>query len=67
MSVSAKRTALKILKIVAGIAAVGFWLTPFGTWTQVLLCAGSMVVMFACLVAGSYLDDTGDWPDEPNR
>jgi hypothetical protein len=61
-----KRTVLKILKLAAGIAAVVFLLMPLGTWTQVLLFIGCIAVLFVCLVAGSYLDDTGQWPDEPN-
>jgi len=67
-----KRIGLKVVKVVASIAAVVFLLVPLATWTQVLLFIGSIVVLLICSVATKNLDDTNDdkdagyWPNKPN-
>ena len=65
----AKRIVLKAIKIVAGTAAVVFWLMPLSTGTQFLLFAGSIVVLLICFALSSNLDDehTGFWPSKPKE
>jgi hypothetical protein len=64
-----KRIFLKSIRIVAGIAAVGFFLMPLRTFTQVLLCVGSLVIALICSVVAGALDDknTGYWPAKPKQ
>lgn len=66
---SAKLIVLKVLKVTAGIAAVVFWFVPLRTGTQLLLFAGSIVVLLVCSAVSLYLNDehAGYWPDEPRR
>jgi hypothetical protein len=45
-----KPILLKVINVVAGIAAVVFWFMPLGTVTQVLLCVGSLAIAFVCLL-----------------
>ena len=65
----AKRVILTTTKIVAGIAAVAFWLMPLRTGTQFLLFVGSIVVLVICFAVSSNLDDknTGFWPKGPTE
>jgi hypothetical protein len=65
----AKRLILATTKIVAGIAAVAFWVMPLRTSTQVLLFVGSIVVLLSCFAVSSNLDDknTGFWPKGPSE
>ncbi len=65
----AKRIVLNVVKGIAGIAAVVFWLMPLRTGTQVLLFAGSIVVMIICVAISNGLDDkaTGYWPKDPDQ
>jgi lipopolysaccharide export LptBFGC system permease protein LptF len=63
-----KRAILKIVKVLAGIAAVVFWLVPLRTGTQVLLFVASIVVMLLCFALSSGLNEnanTGYWPTAP--
>jgi hypothetical protein len=64
---TAKRMALNIIKVIAGVAAVVFWLVPLRTGTQFLLFVASIVVMLICFGLSSNLDDsnTGYWPENP--
>ena len=63
----AKRFVLNVVKVVAVIAAMVFWFMPLATGTQVLLFAGSVVVLLICLAASGSLDDsnTAYWPQNP--
>jgi hypothetical protein len=63
----AKKISLNIIKAIAGIAAVVFWLVPLRTGTQFLLFVASMVVMLICFAISANLDDsdTGYWPSNP--
>ena len=63
----AKRFVLNVVKVVAVIAAMVFWFMPLATGTQVLLFAGSIVVLLICLAASGNLGDsnTGYWPQNP--
>ena len=65
----AKRYFLKPISVVAGIAAVVFFFMPLRTFTQVLLCSGSLAIALICAaVAGSLHDEnTGYWPDKPKQ
>jgi hypothetical protein len=40
-----KRVVLKVINLVALIAAGAFWLTPLRTLTQIVLCLGSLVIV----------------------
>jgi hypothetical protein len=64
---TAKKVALNIIKVIAGIAAVVFWLVPLRTGTQFLLFVASMVVMLICFAISGNLDDSnpGYWPSNP--
>jgi hypothetical protein len=64
-----KRIVLKIVRVIAGIAGVVFWLMPLRTGVQVLLCMGSFVVLIVCSALLGGLDDqyTGYWPDKPKH
>ena len=64
---TAKNVALNIIKVIAGIAAVVFWLVPLRTGTQFLLFVASTVVMLICFAISGNLDDsnTGYWPSNP--
>jgi membrane protein implicated in regulation of membrane protease activity len=68
-----KRIGLKVVKVVAIIAAVVFLLVPLATWTQVLLFIVSIVVLLIFSAATKNLDDTSDdkdasyWPNKPNK
>jgi len=64
---TAKKVALNIIKVIAGISAVVFWLVPLRTGTQLLLFVASMVVMLICFAISANLDDsnTGYWPSNP--
>jgi uncharacterized membrane protein HdeD (DUF308 family) len=67
-----KHVALKVVRVVAGIAAVVFLFAPLATWTQVLLFIVSIGVFVICTVVAKTLDDTTDekndgyWPKKPN-
>ena len=52
-----KRIGLKVVRVLAGIAAVVFLFVHLATWTQVLLFIGSIVVLLICTVAIKSLDD----------
>jgi hypothetical protein len=52
----AKRLVLNL--VVAGIAAVIFWLVPLATGTQVLLFLGSIIVFLICFAVSGSLDDS---------
>jgi lipopolysaccharide export LptBFGC system permease protein LptF len=63
-----KRIVLKVTQVIAGIAAVVFWLVPLRTGTQVLLFVASISVMLICFAVSSNLDDkanAGYWPAKP--
>lgn len=68
-----KRMVLTVIKGIAGIAGVAFWLCPLRTSIQVLLFAVSIGVLLICHFALSSLDDTyldkhvkdGYWPPKP--
>jgi hypothetical protein len=64
-----KRIVLKAVQLIAGLAAVVFWLVPLRTGVQVLLCFASFLVMLICFAISSNLDDrnAGYWPEEPKR
>jgi len=64
----AKRIVLNIIKTLAVIAAVVFWLMPLHTVTQVFLCAGSFAIFLICAALSANLDDkkTGYWPRKPD-
>jgi hypothetical protein len=63
----AKHIVLNVIKVIAGIAAVVFWVVPLRTGTQFLLFSASIVVMLICFSVSSNLDDrnTGYWPQNP--
>ncbi len=67
-----KHVALKVIRVVASIAAVVFLFAPLATWTQVLLFIVSIGVFVICTVVAKTLDDTTDekndgyWPKKPN-
>lgn len=69
MAVMKKSVLLKSIRVVAGIAAVGFILMPRRTFTQVLLCVGSLAIAMIFSAVSGYLDDknTGYWPDKPQQ
>jgi hypothetical protein len=52
------RLVLKASRVVAAIAALVFWFMPFRTFTQFLLCIGSLVIALICFGLSSSLDDT---------
>jgi len=64
-----KRALLKLLRIVAGIAAVVFFLMPITTFSQVLLCVGSLMIALICSAVLVSLEgkNTGYWPDKPKQ
>ena len=66
-AVMKKGVLLKSIRIVAGIAAVGFFLMPLRTFTQVLLCVGSLAIAMMFSAVSGFLDDknTGYWPNKP--
>ena len=68
-SVMAKDTLLKPISAVGGIAAVVFFFMPLRTFTQVLLCSGSLAIAFICAAMSASLNDenTGYWPDKPKQ
>jgi len=68
-NIMAKRIVRNVIKVVAGIAAVAFWLVPLSTWTQALLFVASIVVMLICFAISANLDDsnTGYWPQNPDE
>jgi hypothetical protein len=63
-----KRFVVTAIKYLAGLSAVGFWLCPLRTWTQVLLFVGSIAVMLICHFGLSSIDEeyannnAGYWP-----
>jgi hypothetical protein len=65
----AKRYFLKPISVVAGIAAVVFFFMPLRTFTQVLLCSGSLAIALICAAVSGSLNDehTGYWPDKPKQ
>jgi hypothetical protein len=62
-----KRSLLKPIRILAVVAAVVFFFMPLRTFTQVLLCAGSLAIAVICSAVSGSLDDenTGHWPNKP--
>jgi len=70
---SSKRTVLTVIKDLAGIAAVVFWLCPLRTGTQILGCVASIAVFLICHSVLTNLDETyaakygsaGYWPKPP--
>lgn len=68
-----KRIALKVVRVVAGLAALVFLFVPLATWTQVLLFIVSIAVFLICTVVSKSLDDINDeknagyWPNKPNK
>jgi hypothetical protein len=70
---SKKRTVLTVIKGLAAIAAVVFWLCPLRTGTQVLVFVASIAVFLICHTVLSNLDKTyaakygsaGYWPKPP--
>jgi hypothetical protein len=66
-----KRMILKVVSVTGGIAGAIFLFMPLGTFTQLLLCVGSLAVAFVCFAILRSLDDenTGDsgyWPNKPS-
>jgi len=66
---SMKRTVLMVIKGLAAVAAVVFWLCPLRTGTQILLFVASIAVLLLCHVLLTELDETyvakgptGYWP-----
>lgn len=67
---STKRVVLTVVKGLAGIAAVVFWLCPLSTGTQVLVFVASIAVFLICHSVLTNLDETyaakhnsgGYWP-----
>ena len=64
-----KRTAVTVIKTLAAVAAVGVWLCPLRTGTQVLLFVASIAVLLICHFFLTELDETyaakgptGYWP-----
>ena len=63
---------MKVVKVVAGIAALVFLFVPLATWTQIVLFIVSIAVFAICTVVSKNLDDTDDdkntgyWPNKPN-
>lgn len=64
-----KKQVLKVINVVAGIAAVVFFFMPLRTFTQVLLCVGSLAIALICFAVSGSLDDenTGYWPNKPKN
>jgi hypothetical protein len=69
---STNRLVLTVIRGVAGIAAVVFWLCPLSTWTQAILFVASIFVLLICHFSLSNLDDAyldehkdGYWPPKP--
>ena len=70
---SRKRIVLTVIKDLAGIAAVVFWLCPLRTGTQILVCVASIAVFLICHSVLTNLDETyaakygsaGYWPKPP--
>jgi hypothetical protein len=61
-----KRIVLNVTKVITGIAALFFVLSPVFTRTGLLLFAASIVVMLVCFAVSSNLDEkahTGYWPE----
>jgi hypothetical protein len=67
---SMKRTVVTVIKGLAGVAAVAFWLCPLRTGTQVLLFVASIAVLLVCHLVLTNWDETyaakhnntGYWP-----
>jgi hypothetical protein len=67
---SMKRTVVTVIRGMAGIAAVVFWLCPLSTGVQVLLFVASIAVLLICHFVLTNLDETyaaehnsvGYWP-----
>ena len=71
---STKRVVLAVIRGLAGIAAVVFWLCPLRTGTQVLVFVASIAVFLTCHSVLTDLDETyaakhnsaGYWPKPTN-
>jgi hypothetical protein len=63
-----KRAIINILRAAAGIAGVVFLVMPLRTFTMVLGCVASFMVMIICSIVAGNLDDenTGFWPKKPD-
>jgi hypothetical protein len=55
-----KRMILKVVRAVAGIAALVFLFVPLAKWSQVLLFVVSVAVFAICTIVSKNLDDTND-------
>lgn len=51
------RIVVTVVRGIAGIAAVVAIFCPFGTWTQILIFMGSVVVLLICHFVLAHLDD----------
>lgn len=66
---------MTVIKVLAGIAAVAFWLFPLSTGKQVLLFGASIAVLLICHFALTSLDENyinehmkdGYWPQKPRE
>jgi hypothetical protein len=62
-----KRLVLGVMKAVSAVAAAVFFFMPLRTFTQVLLCLGSLLIFVFCSAVSTGLDakETGYWPGKP--
>ncbi len=68
-----KRVFIRIIRSVAGIAAVVFFFCPVSTWTAILVLCSSIAVILICQIVLGSLDETlmdhdgpsGYWPPKP--
>lgn len=64
-----KRAIQAVIKIVAGIAAVGWFLAPVTRYPGILIFVIATAVLLACFAGLRFLDDdwvNGWWPRERN-
>lgn len=64
-----KKHVLKVINVLAGIAALVFFFMPLRTVTQVLLCVGFLAIALICFAVSGSLDNenTGYWPNKPKN
>ncbi len=62
-----KRIVIKILNVIAGVAAVVALFTPFHTGTQFLIFGVALIAAIVCAAISGNLDDknVGYWPEQP--
>jgi hypothetical protein len=69
---SMKRIIVTVIKYLAGLSAVVFWVCPLRTGTQVLVFVTSIAVLLICHSVLSDMDEayaaknTGYWPKPPD-